>query len=75
MCSDSNLNPTADSEVACDHPALVTSSWTVDKDAIDNKAAEPADDQPEEDPLADELANLMDGLGVGAKKCDICFAS
>jgi hypothetical protein len=47
----------------------------VDKDAIDNKAAEPADDQPEEDPLADELANLMDGLGVGAKKCDICFAS
>ncbi len=56
---------------ACDHPSLVTASLQVDKDAIDNKAAENREDDPDQ---ADELADLLGGLGVdNAKACELCF--
>nr|WVH01933.1 SNF2 family N-terminal domain [Naematelia aurantialba] len=54
---------------ACDHPSLVTASWTTDADAIGNKPVE----ELTEDTEADELADLLDTLGVSAKKCAICF--
>ena len=53
---------------ACDHPSLVTSSLWVDMDAIENK---PGLSEPDQ---ADELADMLGGLGVvGGKTCQVCF--
>ncbi|RSH87961.1 uncharacterized protein EHS24_000484 [Apiotrichum porosum] len=49
---------------ACDHPALVTKALAYDVDALENSQAD----------QADELADLLSGLGVASeKKCEICF--
>ena len=54
---------------ACDHPSLVAHSLSEDKDALESKAA-PAEEKDE----ADDLANLLGGLGVaGGAKCEVCF--
>ena len=56
---------------ACDHPSLVTSSLSIDKEAIDNRLE---DVKPEEPDEADELVDLLGGLGVaGGKKCEVCY--
>ena len=55
---------------ACDHPSLVASALSVDADAIENKKPPGG----EEDDIADDLADLLGGLGVDkAKKCEVCF--
>ncbi|ORY23357.1 SNF2 family N-terminal domain-domain-containing protein [Naematelia encephala] len=57
---------------ACDHPSLVTTSWTTDADAVGNKPAEA--EAAAEDSDADELADMLGALGVaGSKTCEICF--
>ena len=56
---------------ACDHPSLVASSLLVDIDAIENKGQGPGVNETDQ---ADELADLLGGLGVvGGKKCQVCF--
>ncbi len=62
---------------ACDHPSLVTASLTIDKDAIDLKPAT-ANDEPDVEEAADDLADLLGGLGVDGSeskvpKCGICL--
>lgn len=55
---------------ACDHPSLVTKTLGVDKDALQNSILQ----SDESDDAADDLANMMSGLGVSSsKKCEICF--
>ncbi|KAK1925490.1 SNF2 family N-terminal domain-containing protein [Papiliotrema laurentii] len=57
---------------ACDHPSLVASALSVDADALENKKAQAPDDSDS----ADELADLLGGLGVDkSKKCEICFTT
>ena len=57
---------------ACDHPSLVTNSISMDKDAIQNENQAP-DNELESDE-ADELADMLGGLGVDEeKKCQLCF--
>jgi hypothetical protein len=53
---------------ACDHPSLVTASLATDQDAVNATAAklDEVDD-------ADDLADMLSGLGVGGKKCEVCF--
>lgn len=54
---------------ACDHPSLCASALSVDADALDNKPVDAKEDVDQ----ADELADLLGGLGVGAERtCDIC---
>lgn len=49
----------------------MTSSLLIDKDAIDN---EPLERRLGELDQADELADLLGGLGVAdGKNCDVCF--
>ena len=59
-------------KLACDHPSLVTASLLIDKEAIDDRPIEP--NKAAEPDQADELADLLGGLGVaGGKKCEVCF--
>ncbi|KAL7419356.1 hypothetical protein Q5752_006194 [Cryptotrichosporon argae] len=54
---------------ACDHPTLVASKLATDAEALESKAAADADE-------ADELADMLGGLGVATgKKCEICYAT
>jgi hypothetical protein len=57
---------------ACCHPSLVTASFAIDAAAIDSKPS--ADDEADAD--ADELADLLQDVGLGAKtrKCEVCLA-
>ncbi|WRT64369.1 uncharacterized protein IL334_001301 [Kwoniella shivajii] len=57
---------------ACVHPSLVTKSLTLDTDAITDSASQPKElESPDQ---ADELADLLGGLGVeSGKTCQMCF--
>jgi hypothetical protein len=48
---------------ACDHPSLVTASLAM------NATAAKLDEVDD----ADDLADMLSGLGVGGKKCEVCF--
>ncbi len=49
----------------------MTASLSVDKEAIDDRPVETKHDEPDQ---ADELADLLGGLGVvNGKKCEVCF--
>lgn len=55
---------------ACDHPELVSQSFSADPDAI---APAPPATSTEEDKEADELADLLGGLSVGKRAtCTVC---
>lgn len=56
--------------VACNHPSLVSKDYKADKEAVDPKAAEKDND----DDLADDLADMLGGLGLGGAKkhCVLC---
>jgi SNF2 family DNA or RNA helicase len=54
---------------ACDHPSLCATALSVDAEAIDSKDANAKEDRDE----ADDLADLLGGLGVGGvRKCEVC---
>ena len=56
--------------IACDHPSLVTKSIVYDKEALENKPAG-REDEPDQ---ADELADMLGGLGVNeGKACEMCL--
>lgn len=55
---------------ACNHPSLVSKDYRQDKEAVDPKAAKDDDDVGDN---ADDLADLMGGLGLAnAKRCTLC---
>ncbi|WWC66176.1 uncharacterized protein I206_100077 [Kwoniella pini CBS 10737] len=57
---------------ACVHPSLVTKSLTTDSDALGDAQTQPK--EVETTDQADELADLLGGLGVaGGKTCQMCF--
>ncbi|WWC86455.1 uncharacterized protein L201_001332 [Kwoniella dendrophila CBS 6074] len=57
---------------ACVHPSLVTKSLTTDPDAIGDAETQPK--EVEVTDQADELADLLGGLGVAkGKTCQMCF--
>ncbi|WVQ61960.1 uncharacterized protein L199_000093 [Kwoniella botswanensis] len=57
---------------ACVHPLLVTKSLTTDSDAIGDAATQPKEVETADQ--ADELADLLGGLGVGSgKTCQLCY--
>ncbi|OCF42130.1 hypothetical protein I317_04101 [Kwoniella heveanensis CBS 569] len=58
---------------ACVHPSLVTKSLSVDAEAITDGSSQPKEvtEAPDQ---ADELADLLGGLGVASgKTCQMCF--
>ena len=62
---------------ACDHPSLTKSNVKDDKDALTtgSKSGPQAGTQTPRKPKeadADELADLLGGLSVATKRCDIC---
>lgn len=60
---------------ACDHPTLVSKSFTSDPDAL--SAPPPPSAAKEDKDIADELADLFGDLGVAkaVPKCTICSAA
>jgi SNF2 family DNA or RNA helicase len=63
--------------LACDHPALISGDLSKDLDAIQSKPppAHGSDDEEEEKEV-DELAGLMDNLGLAKTKpatCNVCL--
>lgn len=56
---------------ACNHPSLVSQDYRKDKEAVESKAAK--NDQDIDDG-ADDLADLIGGLGLTAatKRCQMC---
>ena len=56
---------------ACNHPSLISQDYRKDKEAVDPKAVK---DDKDLDDDADELADLMGGLGLSAsaKRCQMC---
>ncbi|WVR06061.1 hypothetical protein IAU60_003089 [Kwoniella sp. DSM 27419] len=59
---------------ACVHPSLVTKSVATDVDAIADEASKPKEVLAEALDQADELADLLGGLGVASgKTCQMCF--
>ncbi|KAF8314018.1 hypothetical protein DL93DRAFT_1101779 [Clavulina sp. PMI_390] len=61
---------------ACDHPALLSKDFVKDLDALDAKpASTQGDDDDDDKKEVDDLAGLMDNLGIGnAVKCSICMS-
>ncbi|WWC58824.1 uncharacterized protein I303_101368 [Kwoniella dejecticola CBS 10117] len=58
---------------ACVHPSLVTKSLITDSDALSGEAQSQPKEEEKTD-QADELADLLGGLGVaGGKTCQMCF--
>ncbi|KAJ3534788.1 hypothetical protein NM688_g7079 [Phlebia brevispora] len=58
---------------ACNHPSLVSKDYRQDKEAVEPKAAKDDDDVGEN---ADDLADMMGGLGLGnGKRCQMCQAT
>ncbi|GJE98728.1 DEAD/DEAH box helicase [Phanerochaete sordida] len=56
---------------ACNHPSLVSQDYRKDKEAVEPKAAK---DEKDIDEDADELADLMGGMGLmgATKRCQMC---
>ncbi|KAI0342449.1 hypothetical protein BDW22DRAFT_1330967 [Trametopsis cervina] len=56
---------------ACNHPSLVAQDYRKDTEAVEPKAAK---DDKDLDDAADDLADLMGGMGLGAskKRCQMC---
>ncbi|KAI0088296.1 SNF2 family N-terminal domain-containing protein [Irpex rosettiformis] len=56
---------------ACNHPSLIAQDYRKDKEAVDPKAAKDDKDLEED---ADDLAELMGGLGLSAAatRCQMC---
>jgi SNF2 family DNA or RNA helicase len=63
---------------ACNHPQLIGSNVKNDKDALTTGSSQPASGvqsprkQKAEEEDIDDIANLMGGLTVETKKCDVC---
>jgi hypothetical protein len=54
-------------DVACNHPSLVSKDYRVDKDAADPKATGNDEDD------ADDLTAMFENMGMsGARKCQLC---
>lgn len=65
--------------LACDHPALLSEDLAKDLDAIQSKPTQERglDEEEEEEKEVDELAGLMDNLGLTKTKpatCNICLS-
>lgn len=59
---------------ACVHPSLVTKSLDTDVDAITDAVSKSSISAAPEKDEADELADLLGGLGVAkGKTCQMCF--
>jgi len=62
---------------ACDHPALLSKDLGKDLDAIHSKPVQEHGSDDEEEKEVDELAGLMDNLGLAKTKpatCNICLS-
>lgn len=63
---------------ACNHPELVATGASRDKDALTGNLTQNGTQTPSkakaESGNADDLADLLGGLSVAAKKCDVCMA-
>jgi SNF2 family DNA or RNA helicase len=57
---------------ACNHPQLIGSNVKKDNDALTTGSSKPASgtQTPKDD--MDDIANLLGGLSVESKKCDVC---
>ncbi|KAF3761555.1 hypothetical protein M406DRAFT_266849 [Cryphonectria parasitica EP155] len=54
---------------ACNHPSLVSSQLSQDEDALATDTAH----QKSADTSVDDLADAFGGMGIQAKKCDMCL--
>ncbi|KAF2494540.1 hypothetical protein BU16DRAFT_589455 [Lophium mytilinum] len=59
---------------ACNHPNLIKSNVKNDKDALTTGSRGNASSTRNNDDDADDLADLLGGLTVQTKKCDVCQA-
>ena len=61
---------------ACNHPELVSRSLAKDGDAISmgngKSSATPKKAKPTQDDDLDDIANMLGGLTVESRKCDVC---
>lgn len=57
--------------LACNHPSLIAQDYRKDKEAVEPKAAK---DDKDLDDGADDLADLLGGLGLttSTKRCQMC---
>jgi SNF2 family DNA or RNA helicase len=58
---------------ACNHPQLIGSNMKKDNDALTTGASKAGTQTPKDD--MDDIANLLGGLSVESKKCDVCQQS
>ena len=57
---------------ACNHPQLVKTDLTMDKDAMLNPVQTPSKKKMAGDEDIDSVADLLGGLSVATKRCDVC---
>lgn len=59
---------------ACNHPDLIKSDLAEDKDVLLNNDNSSSPSKTTKDDEVDDVADLLGGLSVANKKCDICHA-
>ncbi|CAK7220481.1 hypothetical protein SEUCBS140593_004248 [Sporothrix eucalyptigena] len=59
---------------ACNHPSLLGAKLEKDKDAMSTDAIPATQKSPASDNDIDALADVFGGLGIQAKKCEICMS-